>query len=123
MTRLADTPPSLAIRLLPQQVRRRYAAEFDADLLALPSGRQLPYAVSTLLGSPRLRWEVLSSLSGGAAPMCFLGRHNDHRVHTQSTDPSVYALECQRCHRIRDPRQRDQRSDQAGIARTTFGGI
>ena len=33
MTRLADYPLDLAIRILPTQVRRRYVAEFDADQL------------------------------------------------------------------------------------------
>lgn len=122
MTRLADYPLDLAIRILPTQVRRRYVAEFDADLQSLPRGRrQTGYAVSTLVGAPRLRWEVLHAAAGSGAPACFVGRHHDRRVHTESADPTVFALECTRCGRIRDPKQRDQRTSQGGIARTTFG--
>jgi hypothetical protein len=121
MTRLADYPLDLAIHILPAQVRRRYVAEFDADLRSLPRTKRLPYAVSTLLGAPRLRWEVLHARAGSGAVTCFFGRHHNRRVHTRSADPTVYALECTRCGRIRDPKQRDMRTDQAGIARTTFG--
>jgi hypothetical protein len=123
MTRLADYPLDLAIRILPTQVRRRYVAEFDADLQSLPRGRRTTYAVSTLLGAPRLRWEVLHAAAGAGAAACFVGRHHDRRVHTESPDPTVFELECTRCGRIRDPKQRDQRTDQGGVGRTTFGGI
>ena len=123
MSRLADYPLDLAIRILPPQVRRRYVAEFDADLQALPNGKRPAYAVSTLLGAPRLRWEVIHSAAGAGAVPCFLGRHHDRRVHTESPDPTVFALECSRCGRIRDPKQRDLRTDQGGIGRTTFGGV
>lgn len=122
MTRLADYPLDLAIRVLPPQVRRRYVAEFDADLATLPRGRkQTGYAVSTLLGAPRLRWEVLHAAAGYGAVPCFMGRHHDRRVHTESADPTVYALECTRCGRIRDPKQRDTRTDQRGIAGSSAG--
>ena len=68
MTRLADYPLDLAIRILPTQVRRRYVAEFDADLQSLPRGRRRTgYAVSTLVGAPRLRWEVLHAAAGSGA--------------------------------------------------------
>jgi len=110
MPHLADSLLDLTVRILPAPVRRRYVAEFEADLRALPGARRIPYAVSTLLGAPRLRWEVTTSLAGGAAPACFLGRHHDHRVHTESPDPAVYALECTRCHRLRDARQYAARS-------------
>lgn len=123
MSRLADYPLDLAVRILPTQVRRRYVAEFDADLETLPRGmRQTGYAVSTLLGAPRLRWEVIHSAAGSGAVPCFLGRHHDRRVHTKSPDPAVFALECTRCGRVRDPKQRDRRTDQGGIGRTAFGG-
>jgi len=124
MTRLADYPLDLAIRIVPVQVRRRYVAEFDADLQSLPRGRkQTGYALSTLLGAPQLRWEVLHAAAGTDALPCFVGRHHDRRVHTESADPTVFALECTRCGRIRDPKQRDNRSDQGGIGRTMFGGV
>lgn len=122
MSRLADHPLDLAVRILPPQVRRRYVAEFEADLETLPRGmRQTGYAVSTLLGAPRLRWEVLHAAAGSGAVACFVGRHKDRKVHTESADPTVYALECTRCGRIRDPKQRDLRTDQAGIGRTMYG--
>ncbi|KGN32678.1 hypothetical protein N802_16760 [Knoellia sinensis KCTC 19936] len=123
MTRLADPLLSLSIKILPSPVRRRYVAEFEADLESLPRTKQLGYAVSTLFGAPHLRWEVLSSQAGSGAAFCYVGRHHDRRIHTGSADPTVFALECTRCGRIRDPKQRDQRTDQGGIARTTFGGV
>lgn len=123
MTRLADHLLALAIRLLPQQVRRRYVAEFEADLRTLPAGNRIPYAISTLVGAPHLRWEVMHSLAGTGAARCFLGHHHDRRVHTESADPTVYALGCLTCGRVRDPKQRDKRTDQGGIGRTTFGGV
>ena len=122
MSHLADHPLDLAIRILPTQVRRRYVAEFDADLATLPRGRKrTAYAVSTLLGAPRLRWEVLHAEAGSGAVPCFLGRHHNRRIHTESADPTVFALECTRCGRIRDPKQRDQRTDQRGIAGSSAG--
>lgn len=122
MSRLADYPLDLAVKILPGQVRRRYVAEFDADLATLPRGmKQTGYAVSTLVGAPRLRWEVIHTAAGSGAVPCFFGRHHDRRVHTESADPTVFALECTRCGRIRDPKQRETRTDQGGIGRTMFG--
>ncbi|MEO6020017.1 MAG: hypothetical protein ABIP45_07185 [Knoellia sp.] len=123
MNRLADSLLALAIHILPQQVRRRYVAEFEADLASLPRLRRAGYAVSTVLGAPRLRWEVLRPLAGSGTPLCYIGRHHERTIHTQSIDPTVLAKQCTRCGRIRDPRQFTQRTDQGGIARTTFGGI
>jgi len=105
MTRLPLAMVRLAAHLLPHASRRRYVAEFEADLRELPNPRRLSYAVSTLVGAPRLRWEVLQAATGGHALLCFVGRHQDRRVHTRSADPMVFALECGRCRRIRDPRQ------------------
>lgn len=121
MDRFANSTISLAVRLLPQQARRRYGAEFEADLRSLPARKHIPYAVSTLAGSPRLRWEVLHSLTGGGAAQCFCGRHDDRRIHTESTDPKVFALECRRCGRVRDPNQREKRKDQRGIGGMSAG--
>lgn len=115
MTRLAKVFLAIAVRLLPVQCRWRYTDEFDAELMSTARGRRPGYAVSILIGAPRLRWELLATLCGGRASLrCWLGRHHDHRIHPNVEEPKVVALECLRCGRIRDPRQylpRKQRLD------------
>ncbi|WP_353953542.1 hypothetical protein V6K52_09070 [Knoellia sp. S7-12] len=79
MTGLASAILSLALWLLPQQERRRYADEFDPDLRSLPGGGRLAYAVSTVLGMPRLRWDSSPVWRGS-------------RCRSASWDPRQYTL-------------------------------
>lgn len=117
MTRVALAILALAVRLLPVQARRRYAAEFDAELHELGARRRPRYALSILAGSLRLRWQLLVTLSGGhASAWCWAGLHRDRRFHPNPEDPTVIALQCRHCGRIRDPRQYLRRRNAEDIA-------
>lgn len=116
MSRLASGILELGTRLLPQQDRRRYAEELDSDLQSQPAWGRLAYAVSTVLGMPRLRWELLARAAGQPVPFCFVGMHRNLIVHPNPEDGEVIAHECLLCHRVHDPRQYVGRKDARGLA-------
>lgn len=106
MTRLARALLAAAVHLLPSQCRWRYEDEFDAELLSLPRRSRPGYALSMLTAAPRLRWALLAVLCGGHASLrCWLGKHHDRRLHPNPDNHDVIALQCQRCDRVRDPKQ------------------
>lgn len=111
MTRLESAMVSVAVSLLPQQERRRYAEELDSDMRSQPRWGRLWYAVSIVLATPRLRWEILTRLAGQPVPYCFVGLHRDRTLHPNSDEPWIIAHECVLCHRVHDPRQYAGRQD------------
>ncbi len=115
MTHLASTILTLGLRLLPRPERSRYAEEFDSDLRSQPGWRRLAYAVSTVLGMPRLRWELLCRRAGQRVPYCFVGMHRDVSVHPNPEDAQIIARECTLCHRTRDPSQYATRLNPKGL--------
>lgn len=78
--------------------------------------------MSTVIGMPRLRWEVLHRHAGQAAPFCFVGMHRNLTVHPNPEDGQIIARECILCHRIRDPRQYARRENPQGLGRMMQGG-
>lgn len=115
MTRLASAILSLGIRFLPREDRSRYAEEFDADLRSQLDWGRLAYAVSIVLGMPRLRWELLGKHAGQPVPFCFVGMHRNLTVHPNPEDAVIIAHECVLCHRVHDPRQYVGRKDPKGL--------
>jgi hypothetical protein len=121
MTGLARMLLSVVARLLPRAARRRHDEELDAELLHVPPGGRVLFALSMLASVPKLRWEVLAGLSRGRPSLpCYLGRHGKRVVHPNPEDHSIIALECRRCGRVRDPRQYLHASDANGVA---WGGV
>lgn len=110
MNRPTSTIVELAVRVLPQQERRRYAEEFHADLRSQSGPVRLRTAVSLLLAAPRLRWVLLHVIAGQRVPFCFVGMHRDVTRRTNREDHTIVARECLLCHRVRDPRQYRGRS-------------
>lgn len=109
MTSLASAVISVGVRLVPQQERRRYAEEFEADVQSQPRWGRLPYAVSLVLGMPHLRWEILTRRAGQPVPFCFVGMHRNLTVRPNPDDASIIAKQCTRCGRIHDPNQYGRR--------------
>ncbi|KGN36098.1 hypothetical protein [Knoellia subterranea] len=109
MTRLASAIVALGVRVLPRQDRRRYGEELDADLRSQPGWRRLGYAVSFLLATPRLRWELLARHAGQPVPNCFVGMHRDRDTHPNREASWVIVRECVRCRRLTDPPQYEPR--------------
>lgn len=121
MTRLARMVLSVVTSLLPRAARRRYQEELDAEMLDVPPASRVPFAVSLLGSVPRLRWEVLSGLSGGRPSVrCYLGWHGKRVVHPNPEDHTIIALQCRRCGHVRDPRQYLRSSNADGVA---WGGV
>ena len=116
MTGPARAIIAVGVMLIPQQERRRYAEEFDSNVLAQSAWGRLPYAVSLVLGMLRLRWVVLHRLAGQPVPFCFMGLHRNLTVHPNPDDPLIIAQECILCHRIHDPRQYLGRANPKGLA-------
>lgn len=110
MSRLTGPIVEVAVRILRQQERRRYAEEFYADLREQSRWAGFGYAVSLLLAAPRLRWTVLRRLAGQRVPYCFVGMHRDLTRRTNREDHTIVARECVLCHRLKDPRQYRGRS-------------
>ena len=121
MTRLANLLMSFAVALLPQQERRRYAEEFEAELRSQHGWGRIAYAVSTRAGGPHLRWELLCRLAGQRVPFCFLGMHRDLTVHPNAEEQLIVARECILCHRTRDPSQYAPRENPQGLGRMMQG--
>ncbi|MEO7421111.1 MAG: hypothetical protein ABIU87_01805 [Ornithinibacter sp.] len=93
MTPIAKWLLAVAMHLLPRQSHRRYENQFDAELLSLSRSARPGYALSVLGATPRLRWSLLATLSGGHASLrCWLVKHHDRIVHPNPDDHLTIAL-------------------------------
>ncbi len=96
----------IGLRLIPRHQRRRYAAEFAADLAQLDDREALGYAFSTLRGAPGLRVALVSRIDAEGEKRrslrCVVGRHDYTAVRLNSEDAGIVSGQCVRCLRIKE---------------------
>lgn len=91
MSGLPDALVALAVRVLPEEQRERWAAEHRGELAAQQTGgARLRYALGALVSSPALRRATTP------LPLrCRLGFW--HRWHTARTDDGARYVDCATC--------------------------
>jgi hypothetical protein len=108
-----------AVAILPVGAQARYSQEYRADLAALSGRQAFRYAVSVLLGAPRLRWTLLQgdpTLADQRPLICRIGLHAYVEVHDNPEDLSNVALHCRRCGVTKDPKRDLQRKNADNVA-------
>ena len=99
---------AVAAQVLPADERDRYAAEFSAELCALPARRQIMTAASMMAGSFALRHALHDPEKGLAMsahrPLrCRSGMHSYQRVNDDNPESRITQhLECERCGKIKE---------------------